>query len=103
MARKSTIVVSTKIPRDEYEYLHDRVEYLYKSNLIGNCTIASYMKFLIQKDLDYVSEEQYQNIVKTVTSVINILNGLPGIQSHFPSVLLPSVRIIGADSIPPCE
>ena len=51
MARKSTIVVSTKIPRGEYEYLLDRVKYLHKSNSIKNCTKASYMKYLIDNDL----------------------------------------------------
>jgi hypothetical protein len=28
------------------------------------------MKFLIEKDLDHVSEGQYQNIIKTVASII---------------------------------
>ena len=67
--------------------------------------MASYMKFLIEKDLDYVSEEQYQNIIKTVASINRIMSGLPGISSVLPTTKSrnPSVRTIGADLIPTCE
>ena len=108
MAPKSTIVVSTKIPTGMYEYLLTRVKYLYKSRSIRNSTISSYMKFLIMKDLGYDRNRQYQNLIKLLDND-NLMRGLPGIQSHFPSVLPtikspnPSVRIVGADLIPPCE
>jgi hypothetical protein len=112
MAPKSTIVVSTKIPRREYEYLLARVKYLYKSNSIKNCTKASYMKYLIDNDLGDDRDRQYQNLMNMLDSP-NLMRGLPGFQSSFPAILTrikscnQSVRIVGADSIPdsipPCE
>ena len=89
MARKSTIVVSTKIPRGEYEYLLDRVKYLHKSNSIKNCTMASYMKYLINKDMDFDRNRQYQDLIKLLDSG-SLMRGLPGIQSPFPLYLLGS-------------
>ena len=65
------------------------------------------MKFLINKDLKYDHDRQYQNLIKLLDG--GSLRGLPGIQSHFPSVLPTiksrntSVRILGADLIPSCE
>jgi hypothetical protein len=112
MAPKSTIVVSTKIPRGEHEYLLARAKYLYESQSIRNATISSYMKFLIKEDLDYDRKQQYQNLMKSLDNP-NLMRGLPGFQSHFPSILPsiksrnPFVGIVGADSIPdsipPCE
>ena len=107
MARKATRVVSTKIPRGEYEHLLDRVKYLYESKSIRNSTKSSYMKFLINKDLKYDHDRQYQNLINFLDD--GLMRGLPGVQSHFPSVLPtiksrnPSVRIIGADLIPSSE
>jgi len=66
MARKSTIVVSTKIPTGEYEYLLTRIKYLYESKSISNNTISSYMKFLIMKDLGYDRNRRYQNLIKSL-------------------------------------
>ena len=65
MPRKSTIVVSTKISPEQYENLRIRIESLYKAQLIANCTISSYIKALIDRDL-YVPETQYEKLLELI-------------------------------------
>ena len=105
MVRKSTIVISAKIPTNEYENLLPRVKNLYDSRSIMNCTVSSYIIFLVMKDLRGYGSNQFQNLLKILDS--NIMSGLPRIKSHFPMRVLSTInsrntstRIIGDDAIP---
>src|SRR6185312_12749724 len=86
MAPKSKVVVSTKIARSEYEYLLPRIKNLYKSKLIRNENISSYLKLHIDNDLGNDRDRQYQNLMKMLDSS-NLMRGLPGFQSSFPAIL----------------
>jgi hypothetical protein len=92
MPRKSTIVVSTKITLDQYEHLQIRIKSLFKSRLIRNCTTSSYIKGLIERDLDYSPKTQYQKLLRLIDS--------PSPMSSFPLVKSDNpVTIIGDDLI----
>lgn len=67
MSHKSTNVVSTKISQEQYESLRIRIKSLYESRLIQNCTISSYLKGLIERDL-YVPKTQYEKLLKLIDS-----------------------------------
>ena len=65
MPHKSKYVVSTKISPEQYESIRIRIKSLYESRLIGNCTISSYLKGLIERDL-YVPKTQYEKLLKLI-------------------------------------
>ena len=62
MARKMTIVVSTKISPEQYTSIGFRLESLHKSGLIRNPTLSSYLKRLIERDL-YMPKTQYEKLL----------------------------------------
>jgi hypothetical protein len=72
MTRKSTIVVSTKISPEQYESIGLRLNSLYESGLIRNCTMSSYLKGLIESDLCIFRKSQYQNHLKIIDSISSI-------------------------------